>query len=361
MPAVTRAAQAFCAHFRCSAPVVCAAMAGVAGGDLAAAVGKRAGGVGFVGTAAPAPQVLKTEVDRARKALGIGESDELPLGVGVCAWYYEPPAVSGSSADIVQKGDTLLRHLLFGLRAESVWLSFSIEGAAGLEKWVERVRRIEKEGPRGEGERERTREIKVVVMVMDEAAGRAAREWPVDAVIVQGTEAGGHGPTTKAGAPLLTLLRALSPIYSNTSPPFLLGAGGLCSPSSVSAAFSAGAAAVVLGTALQVADESLLKRAQKELLVQAREGETVKSGVFDLARDGRNRWPEGVDGRGLVSATTREEGGDVGKLAERYKQAVEEGDVERVITWAGTGVGDVKSIRPAAEIVRELLGGQGKL
>ncbi|GAA6017428.1 hypothetical protein JCM10207_005630 [Rhodosporidiobolus poonsookiae] len=345
-------------------------MAGVAGWELAAAV-KDAGGMGFLGSGPITGESLTAEAEKARRALNLSDDEDLPLGVGVLTWYFESPQVPGSPSEVEEVGDFNLREILFSARARYIWLSFSIEGADGLAKWVERVRRIEREGPReGAQERERKGRVKVLVVVQDEEAGRKAREWDVDAVIAQGTEAGGHGATLSAGAPLLSLLRALSPLYSNTAPPFLLGAGGLSSPTSITAAFSFGAAAVVTGTALEVASESRLPAAQKALLVAAEGDATLKGAVFDLARDGRNRWPEGVHGRALRNVTSAEEG-EAEAMAERYRRAVEEKDTERIITWAGVvrfldsplfslvagaNVKDVKAIRPAKDIVRELMG-----
>jgi NAD(P)H-dependent flavin oxidoreductase YrpB (nitropropane dioxygenase family) len=151
-----------------------------------------------------------------------------------------------------------------------------------------------------------------------------------------GTEAGGHGPTFDNGLPLSDLLTRLSPLYPSTAPPFLLAAGGLSSSSTISTALALGAAAVVPGTALCAASESLLPQSQKEHLVLTDSAAKTARGIkWDIARDGANHWPEGVDGRAVSNLTSQEEEGDAKKAHERYQVAVKEKDIERVVTWAG--------------------------
>ncbi|GAA6033548.1 hypothetical protein JCM8097_001449 [Rhodosporidiobolus ruineniae] len=335
-------------------------MTGVAGGALAAAV-HRAGAAGFIGAGHKPLDDLVQEVGKAREVLGLNNEEALPLGIGLVLFRFESPYLSTSSAEITAAGDAFLRYVLFVARARSFWMSFAYSGADGLEEWVRRVRTMEREGPKAGQleEKERAERLRLWVMVQTEEMGKRAREWDVDAVVAQGTESGGHGPTSSAGLPSSILFSRLSPLYPRDSAPFLLSAGGLSSPSSVASALSSGAAAAVSGTAFTVASESLLPSRQKDLLIRAQSGaETVRGVKLDIARDGgKNYWPPGYcDGRGLKSLTTAD--ADAGatdqELAARYKQAVEEKDVERLITWAGTGVGDVDAIRPANEIVQRL-------
>ncbi|TNY17027.1 2-nitropropane dioxygenase [Rhodotorula diobovata] len=322
-------------------------MAGVAGGHLAAEVHK-AGGVGFIGGGHKPLESLEAEVAKARTSLGLSSDDDLPLGIGLILWRLEPPHLSGSAAQT--EPDRWLRYVIHTARAASLWLAFS--GSGDLQGWVERARRVEKEG-------ERRERLKVVVMVQRAEVAKEALGWDgVDAIVLQGTESGGHGPSHSHGAPLSSLAATLSTHVPNpTSPPFVLGAGGLSSPTSISAALAPGIlAGVVPGTALCVAHEATLPHAQKELLVRASGAESVRGMSWDEAR-GTLGWPEGVDGRAIRNRTSEEERGVAGteEGRERYKRAVAEGDVERVVTWAGTGVGDVKRIAPAQEIVRELM------
>jgi nitronate monooxygenase len=406
MPSLSDASAAFCKAFNCTLPLVCPPMAGVAGGELSAEVFK-AGGLGFVGAVRTGSRTfpmfalidsilqghrelenLKEEVGKAKNSLRLNDDDELPyvfsalppfpnrsltmllpalplltpsvsysVGIGLVLWCLEPPFRTTSPSDITSVQDSFLRYILFGARARFIWLSFS---HGKLEEWVKRVRKMEEEGPKGEGEQARKEKIKVFVMVQSEEMGKEVREWEVDAVVAQGafffpsflcffpplmsltnlplvgTEAGGHGPTYEVGLPLHDLITRLSPLYPSASPPFLLAAGGIASPSTVTAALSSGAAAVVCGTALSAAAESLLPQPQKENLLRVDSGDkTTKSLNWDIARDGKNYWPGGVDGRAVKNLTSEEELGDPAKAKERYAVAVKEKDLNRIATWAG--------------------------
>lgn len=130
------------------------------------------------------------------------------------------------------------------------------------------------------------------------------------------------------------------------------------------------------GTALCVANESTLSEPQKNLLVDAKDGETstARSLRWDVAR-GTTGWPAGVDGRGLRDQTS-ESTGEVQKggppvtwagasrfflrdFENRLGMFEPDGFIEQIThlrpPCAGTGVGDVSTTAPAAEIVRHLM------
>lgn len=78
--------------------------------------------------------------------------------------------------------------------------------------------------------------------------------------------------------------------------------------------------------------------------------------AFDEARD-TLEWPKGVDGRGIVNDTVRDYDSGRYSLEQRqgrYGRADKEDDRERLIVWAGTGVGDVREIKSAGDVVREM-------
>ncbi|GAA5997469.1 nitronate monooxygenase [Rhodotorula paludigena] len=309
-------------------------MAGVAGGVLAAEVHK-AGGVGLIGAGHLPLDNLEAEVAKARQQLGLTEDNDLPIGAGLILWRLEAPHLVPPLA--AAEPDRWLRYIIHSARMSVLWLSFSADGDLG--GWVKRARRIEAEGAKG-SERGRARRswLRIVVMAQTEDMARTlTQQEGVDAVVLQGTEAGGHGPTYEQGLPLDTLISRFSSHLPSTHPPFLLAAGGLASPTSVSRVLALGIAAVVPGTALSVASESLLPQKQKELLVRTRMADDTGRGLaWDLAR-GTNGWPAGVDGRAVRNLTSEGDkaAGDLRAETERYARAMKEGDVERVVTWAG--------------------------
>ncbi|KAJ9117629.1 hypothetical protein QFC22_004479 [Naganishia vaughanmartiniae] len=173
-------------------------------------------------------------------------------------------------------------------------------------------------------------------------------------------EAGGHGSSTSP--PLLNLLPSISaalpsftPLNPST-PPFLLGAGGLSSGAHLAALFTLGAHGAVYGTRFLLTPESTYSATRKSVLRQAGHGSTTRSMAFDEARNTLD-WPNGVDGRGIVNETVKDyQAGQEGmhERQERYTKADKEDDKERLIVWAGTGVGDVREITPAEEVVKQL-------
>lgn len=117
-----------------------------------------------------------------------------------------------------------------------------------------------------------------------------------------------------------------------------------------------GADGAVYGTRFLLTPEATYSDAQKQVLVNAKEGQTLRTLAFDEAR-GTTSWPKHVDGRGIRNLTVSDYEADKGSeqdRRQRYKEAEKTGDVERIITWAGTGVGNMDVIKPAADVVREI-------
>ncbi|GAA5883217.1 hypothetical protein JCM3774_001936 [Rhodotorula dairenensis] len=314
-------------------------MAGVAGGRLAAAV-HTAGGFGYIGAGHKPLETLVEDVRLARDAFSLPESNDLPLGIGFMGWKFEEPQLSAESA--ATEGDRWLRYIIHEAKARSIWISF----AANLKHWVDMARRIEAEPPARDNERTpRKEKLLVAVMVQSVDKAKEVLNWSgVDAIVLQGTESGGHGADHNSGAPLCALLDSVLDLRPDSAAsPLVLAAGGISSPEAVSKHLSReGVAAVITGTALCVADESVLSEAQKRLLVEAKDGETAtaRSMRWDIAR-GTTGWPAGVDGRGLRDVTSESTG------------EVQKGGPP--VTWAGTGVGDVSGTGPAAQIVQHLM------
>ena len=167
-----------------------------------------------------------------------------------------------------------------------------------------------------------------------------------------------------ASAPIsaaLPLVSAKMPSYSPSNPssivPPLVAAGGIMTGSQLAAVLAQGADGAVVGTRMLFTPEASYSEAQKQLLIEAGTASTKRTMAFDEAR-GTLGWPEGVDGRGVINDTVRDfEEGKGGSSETRqavYKEAESRGDKSRIVTWAGTGVGLIKEIKPAAEIIDEM-------
>lgn len=194
------------------------------------------------------------------------------------------------------------------------------------------------------------------------AEARELVEAGVDAVVAQGWEAGGH-----VWGEVSTL--ALVPAVVDAVVPVpVVAAGGITDGRGLAAALALGAQAAWLGTRFVASVEAGLHPSYKERLVAAAESDTLRSTLFDVG------WPEAPvrtlrnstvrawedAGRPLPGARPGE--GEVvavdagGREIVRYSSTDPEagmtGELEALALYAGQGVGLVREVLPAAEIVR---------
>jgi nitronate monooxygenase len=113
-----------------------------------------------------------------------------------------------------------------------------------------------------------------------------------------------------------------------------------------------GASGAVFGTRFLLTPESLYTDDQRRALVTAKEGSTVRTLAFDRVR-GTLGWPEGVDGRALRNSTVEDcdKGIDFEEVKTKFVEGVKAGDSDRMLVWAGTGIGQMNSIQPAAACI----------
>jgi nitronate monooxygenase len=205
----------------------------------------------------------------------------------------------------------------------------------------------------------------VLVQVHDLPSARAAVAAGADALIAQGVEAGGHVQGTE---PTLQLVAALRRALSLP----LVAAGGIADAAGVAAARAAGADAVACGTRFVAAAEASVEPYWAERIVAASPADTVLTEAFDVG------WPDAPH-RVLRNSTVRAleaagdprpgarpgEGETVAWLGDepipRYSDtppvAGVRGDLEALALYAGTSVGAIRDVLPAAEIVERLAAG----
>ena len=168
----------------------------------------------------------------------------------------------------------------------------------------------------------------------------AAADAGCDFLVVQGTEAGGH----VRGA--LGLEVVLGRVRAAVDLP-LVAAGGIASAERVAEVMAAGADAVRVGTAFVAALESGAHPDYVAALIEARdEGDTVLTTQFD---DG---WPDAPH-RVLRSAFEKARARDYHRVSPPSREVPR--PVTHMALYAGVGVGEVRTVRPAAEIVAELV------
>ena len=184
----------------------------------------------------------------------------------------------------------------------------------------------------------------------------AAEDVGCDFVVVQGVEAGGHVRGTLGRTELLdaVLARVFVPVVV---------AGGIATAADVSAALAAGAAAVRVGTAFVVTEESGGHPSYVQALLLARSGEdTVLTTAFGVG------WPDAPH-RVLACAVAAAQACDsdtVGEAGPPHARrpvprfAVDPpgrdmtGHIEAMALYAGMGVGQCNRLLPAGELVEQL-------
>ncbi|MET8703279.1 nitronate monooxygenase [Kitasatospora sp. NPDC004723] len=178
---------------------------------------------------------------------------------------------------------------------------------------------------------------------------RRAEAVGMDALCVQGPEAGGHRGTHRAAdrpgeLPLLELLAAVRAV---TGLP-LIAAGGLSDGPAVAGALRAGAVAVQLGTALLRADEAGTSAVHRAALTEFDATTVTRAFTGRPARALRNDF---TDRFGPYAPAAYP---DVHYLTQPLRAAAAgRGDAQGMHLWAGTGHRAARG-GPAARLVTEL-------
>jgi NAD(P)H-dependent flavin oxidoreductase YrpB (nitropropane dioxygenase family) len=175
----------------------------------------------------------------------------------------------------------------------------------------------------------------------------------VDVLIAQGREAGGHmGPH-----PLWTLLPEVLAIAGDRP---VLASGGLVDGRDLAAALTMGAAGVHMGTRFLASAESPATAAHKQAILDARDGDTLDTGLWDELWGGV--WP-GVKVRAFRNKLTERWHGRDAELAENiaavraeFETASAADDTTKRPMLAGEGSTRISRIMAAAEIVGSVVG-----
>jgi nitronate monooxygenase len=236
-------------------PILLAPMDQVADARLSAAV-SAAGGLGILGGGYGNREWLTRELE-------LLSSSGQRFGVGFITWA-------------LQKQPELL-DLTLEYRPAAVMLSFG--DPARL------IQRIHAAGSLA------------ICQVQSLAMARDATTAGADLLVVQGTEAGGHGGSRG----LFTLLPEVVDIEGGRTP--VVAAGGIADGRGVAAALTLGASGVLMGTRFYASEEAAAPASAKQRICRATGDETVRSIVFDISR--RNVWPAPFTGRCLRNSHTQ--------------------------------------------------------
>ena len=188
----------------------------------------------------------------------------------------------------------------------------------------------------------------VVPVIASTAHAERVAKQGADAVVAEGTEAGGH-----IGE--ITTMNLVPQVADVISIP-VIAAGGVADGRGMAAAFALGAEGVQVGTRFVCAAESNVHINYKEKIVEANDRATVVTGRST-----------GHPVRGLKNKLSREfeelekKGASIEEIEKlgtgKLRLAVVEGDTQWGSLMAGQSAGLVKKIEPAAAIIEDLING----
>lgn len=241
-------------------------------------------------------------------------------------------------------------------RPAVIWLSCPIK-LEEFKIWTEAMRKVSPDS-------------KVWIQIANVADAVAVAEMcRPDVLVMQGSDAGGHGPCPGAG--IITLVPEIRDALNTKGFQDILvfAAGGISEGRGVAAAMALGARGVVLGTRFLASREIELPAKEfRDIILAARDGgrSTARGNIFDELK-GPSVWPAGYDGRAVCTASYVDftNGVEIDEIRKRYIEAAKEdhkgfGGEARGAVWAGSGIGLVNKIQEAGEIVRELRQGAKK-
>lgn len=293
-------------------PILNAPMGGTATATLAAAV-SRAGGFGMIGgTSSGGPDWLRTQIRDVRA------KTDRPFGVGFISSF---PNIDDLVQVALDEQVTVINH------------SFA--------------------DPTPYMVAAKARGVRVLAQVQSVAQAQRAAKAGVDAIIAQGTEAGGHTGITST----LTLLPAVVDAVGDIP---VLAAGGIADGRGLAAVLMLGAVGASLGTRFVASEEWGGGAWEQKALLTASADDTIRTSVYDQIR-GAN-FPAGIADRVLRNSFNTTWDGHTMEIHERQadlRRELEKGaqthDPEVVDISAGMVVGLIRSLKPAALIVQNIM------
>ncbi len=285
-------------------PIIQGGMANIATHELVAAVSE-AGGFGLLASGGWNAEKVREEIKKTR------EMTDKPFGVNIMLMS---PHASAMSDMVIEEG---IKVVTTGAGNPGIY----------LEKW-------HKAG------------IKVIPVVPSVALARRLERNGADALIVEGTEAGGH-----IGE--ITTFTLVPQVCDAVNIP-VVAAGGIADSRGFDAAICLGASGVQIGTVLLASNECPVHVNYKNKVVKAKDTDTVVTGRGTGApvRVIKNKMSR------KYLQLTKERHIDLEEMEKltlgSLRKAVFDGDMEGGSIMAGQSAGLVKSIRSCKEIIEDI-------
>lgn len=293
--------------FKIKYPIIQAGMVWCSGWKLASAV-SNAGGLGLLGAGSMHPEVLIEHIEKCKKAT------KNPFGVNVPLMY---PQVEE------------IMKIIIDMKVPVVFTS-----AGNPKTWTSK---LQQNG------------IKVAHVVSSLKFAKKCEDAGVDAVIVEGFEAGGHNGREE------TTTFCLIPMVAHEISVPLIAAGGISTGKSMLGAIALGADGVQIGSRFAASIESSANEKFKNLIVEAKEGSTeLMMKKLTPVRLLKNRFYDAVKSAETSGADAESLKSLLGKG--RAKKGMFEGDLDNGELEIGQVAASINEVKPAAEIVDEVWG-----
>ena len=228
---------------------------------------------------------------------------------------------------------------------------------------------------------------KVFVQVGTVAEAMEAIENNADGIMVQGSEAGGHGVRREIGSGTLSLVanvihrvrgdagdsNHIDPTETNvklnrdTIP--ILAAGGIVNGTTMAAVMALGCDGVVIGTRFWASSESIGLPTVKDRLVTTQScDDIVRTSTFDWIQNtySKTPWPKPYDSVGAIKNETYYQWenrsdelataltANVHEIVPPYQKATSDGNTDITLVHAGEGIGQIHSIESAHDLVHTI-------
>lgn len=284
-------------------PLIQGGMANIATGEFAASV-SNAGGLGLIGAGGMNVETLKENIQRCKSLTN------KPFGVNIMLMNPQADEMAQVIIDEQVKVVTT--------------------GAGNPVKYIKAWKEAG---------------IIVIPVVPSVALAKRVERSGVDAVIVEGTEAGGH-----IGE--LTTMALVPQVVDAVNIP-VIAAGGIASGRQILAAYALGAVGVQVGTCLLASEECPIHENYKNAVLKAKDTDTTVTGRIagTPVRILKNKMAKDYIKKEKTGATQEElEVYTLGSL----RKAVFDGDVQMGSLMAGQVAGMVHEIKPVKEIIDNL-------
>ena len=292
--------------FNIQYPIIQAGMVWNSGWKLASA-SSNAGILGLIGAGSMYPDVLRTHIQKCKKAT------DNPFGVNVPMLY---PNIEQVMQIIVDEGVTIVFTSAGNPKTWTPWL--------------------------------KERGITVVHVVSSVKFALKAQQAGVDAIVAEGFEAGGHN-----GRDETTTLTLIPMVRAQVNIP-LIAAGGIATGNGMMAAMALGADGVQIGSRFVTSIESSAHAAFKNAVLLAKEGDTqLTLKELTPVRLLKNKFYQDLELLYKSSPTTEDLKTFLGKG--RAKRGMFEGDLEKGELEIGQISGLINEISSVSDIVDAII------